>query len=90
MNTPTREQIVESLHHGVCEVSFVKKDGTQRQMKCTLHHSFMPPRKEGLSEETKPNQGNAIIVWDVDANAFRSFNLETVSNFNPSFRILNG
>jgi hypothetical protein len=88
--TQTREQMVENLHRGICEVVFTKMDGSQRKMRCTLNETYLPKREQVLNENAPPRTGDNIVVWDVEAGAFRSFRPESVSSFNASFQILNG
>ena len=37
-----REELITKLKENVCLVSFKKKDGTNRKMKCTLKESIVP------------------------------------------------
>jgi len=57
-----RTQIVESLHQGICEVTFTKADGTERVMKCTLSKSILPPDNRQVLTETEGNP-NVVAVW---------------------------
>jgi glutaredoxin len=62
-------------------VEFMKADGTIRVLKGTLHPKFLPVVNIGLGEVTKaPKSLNArlVTVFDVEANDWRSFNIDTV------------
>ena len=73
-------------------VTFIKADGTDRTMRCTLNGTFIPQkppmvsitgRVDGLvTESTRPRKepkepDPAVIkVWDLDAGAWRSFRMD--------------
>jgi hypothetical protein len=84
-----RTQIVESLHQGICEVTFTKADGTERVMKCTLSKSILPPDNRQVLTETEGNP-NVVAVWDTEANGWRSFAVDRVKSFRKVGSLLNG
>ena len=51
-----KESMVESLHTGVCQVTFEKVDGTKRVMNCTLNQSYLP---QTLNESETKRETNA-------------------------------
>lgn len=59
-------------------VTFTKKDGTERVMKCTLDPKKLPeaPITEG-KKERKVNE-DVIAVYDVEAKGWRSFTIKSV------------
>ena len=85
-----REKIVEQLHKGVCTVFFTKSDGSERTMHCTLNPKFAPSMPEMVEEAVRKNKNpDAIAVWDTDFDAWRSFRIDKIIEFN-SPQILNG
>ena len=66
-------------------VKFIKKDGTERLMKCStdwknialLDPNFVPPKgkdKEtnGITEPIESNEDpNSLMVWDVESRGYR-------------------
>lgn len=65
-------------------VTFTKKDGTTRVMKCTRSPSQIPEDqypKDGVSIETT----GTIRVFDLDKNEWRSFIVENVKRIEYSF-----
>lgn len=62
----------------VATVTFTKKDGTERVMKCTLNPDQLPiiPVTEG-KKERKINT-DTLTVYDVEYNGWRSFQLKSV------------
>jgi hypothetical protein len=73
-------------------VTFTKADGTDRSMRCTLNGTFIPQkppmvsitgRVDGLTtgsrrpqKEPKEADPAVIKVYDLDANAWRSFRMD--------------
>ena len=62
-----------------CEITFTKKDGTERVMPCTLQAEVLP---EILTESTRTKEKNmeTINVWCLDKQAWRSFRVENVKS----------
>lgn len=72
----------EALHNGVIEVLFLKKDGTERRMLCTLQASYLPAQtdlEEAVQKKT-PNP-DVLAVWDVEAHGWRSFRYDSIIGF---------
>ena len=68
------DEVRKILKEDFVEVLFKKKDGSLREMFCTLIPEAIP---EGIST------GNAIsneviTVWDLEAKGWRSFRLDSV------------
>lgn len=47
------------------ECSFIKKDGTQRKMKCSF-------------EENQKNSSSMVLVYDIEKDDYRNINLDTL------------
>jgi len=87
-----RDWIRSLLDKQPITVTFIKADGTDRTMRCTLNGTFIPQkppmvsitgRVDGLvTESTRPRKepkepDPAVIkVWDLDADAWRSFRMD--------------
>jgi hypothetical protein len=71
-----------TLREKILEVTFTKKDGTERVMKCTLRPDLLPAQTdlEEQVEKRKPNP-DVINVWDLDANGWRSFRHDSILMF---------
>ena len=90
---PTKEVLLSMLLQDTYQVTFDKLDGNERVMTCTLNPRYMPPRdiitEEDTSRETNPADAKNITVWDITANAWRSFHYTrvkkvTVASFGSS------
>lgn len=71
-----REEILAALKTSVAGVIFEKKDGTIRQMRATLHESFLP--EQTTSETKKATNDEVIACWDLDKQAWRSFRIDSI------------
>lgn len=75
-NIPTKEELVKLLQDEVCIVTFDKINGDERTMSCTLIKELIPVanKSDALSETKIRNlEEKTVVVWDVNANGWRSF-----------------
>lgn len=63
-------------------VTFIKADGSQRVMKCTLNPDQLP--KVEIKENAKPRKEPtaSMRVFDLDKNEWRSFTIKNVKQVN--------
>ena len=68
------------LRQGVATVTFTKKDGTERVMKCTLDPAVLPKQeiKEGEDRTKRLKTDTVVPVYDVEAMGWRSFTVRAV------------
>ena len=78
----TKEEIVEALKANVCEVTFTKVNGETRTMPCTLRADLVPAyeRKTPVKEATA-KESATLSVWCIDKQAWRSFRVDSVTDF---------
>ena len=78
-NSFDKHKIKAQLQTGVALVSFNKKDGTPRNMKCTLQPHLIPQPKTTSESKTVDNpNSDCLKVYDLEASGWRSFNLSNV------------
>jgi hypothetical protein len=65
------------LETDVVEVTFTKKDGSERILKCTLKEDVLP---EVQNKEAKEKSQEAIAVWDVESEGWRSFRWDSIKS----------
>lgn len=75
----TREEMVSMLRDGLCYVEFEKKDGTLREMTCTVNQTHIPSDK--IPKETVEYTDSVIRVFEVDKEQWRSFRVDSVKKF---------
>ena len=70
------------LHVGPATVTFTKKDGSERVMKCTLVPDQLP--KVEIKEDAKPRKESttSMRVFDLEKNEWRSFTIKKVKQVN--------
>lgn len=62
-------------------VTFTKKDGTNREMYCTLSENLIPSEKAPKgSGKTSSVADEAVKVFDVKLNEWRSFRWDSIVN----------
>lgn len=79
--TYDRDILLNDLRNNVLAVYFTKVNGDKREMKCTLMQDRLPP--EYLNEKVKEKEfhhknPDVLAVWDVVANGWRSFRLDSI------------
>ena len=73
----------DALHTNIVDVTFIKKDGTERLMKCTLNPEILPKVEiKESAEPAKPRKESttSIRVFDTEKNEWRSFTIKSVRN----------
>lgn len=73
-----RNWLVSMLKFGKTSVTFIKKDGTQREMLCTLKADGIQEYEKKTDRERKSND-EVCSVFDVDKQAWRSFRYDSVT-----------
>lgn len=79
----TKEELVENLKDGEVVVTFKKKDGTERIMRCTKSFDSIPEEKRPkttneVAEKPTTTNTDLIMVWDLDKEGWRSFDYKTL------------
>jgi hypothetical protein len=71
----------EQLHEGTVRVVFTKKDGTDREMLATLHDGSIPEAAKPKTEGGTTFSEDALRVFDVEKQEWRSFRWDSVKQF---------
>ena len=69
-----RKWLAGILEQSVVEVTFTKKDGTERVMNCTLLEDYLPE----TTGAGRSAGSDARAVFDVDADGWRSFRWDSI------------
>lgn len=88
----TVNDIAPVLRASVCKIVFTKSNGTERTMYATLQEQYLPPREAAAvtMEELipkaprKPRSATNMIVWDIEKNDWRSFNINMLLSIEPN------
>ena len=85
MTMDTREQYLGLLRAGVCTVTFTKVSGETRVMKATLNPAFIPAVQTPPTLQEQKEQAertlDVIRVFDTEAQGWRSFRIDSVTDF---------
>jgi hypothetical protein len=76
-----KTSLTSHLKTNFIKVAFTKKDGTHRDMICTLRPDALPAQVD--LEESIPRKTNddVMAVFDVEKQDWRSFRLDSVINW---------
>lgn len=72
------------LREGVTTITFTKKNGDERVMKCTLNEEYLPSIEKEASEisEVRQTSNTSLSVFDIEVNGWRSFRWDSVKGVN--------
>jgi hypothetical protein len=76
-----REQYIELLTAGEVSVTFKKKDGELRTLRCSLNEDLLPPKPQVEFKVDKPDRNvylDQIRVFDLDSMSWKSFIISNV------------
>lgn len=74
----TKEMLTQLLRDNVVEIDFVKKNGEERKMRCTLSvDKFDYEFKDGEREIPE----NLLVVWDLENAGWRSMLVENIRSY---------
>jgi hypothetical protein len=61
-------------------ITFTKRDGAEREMRCTLVEEAIPQEKQPKTQsEGSQTAGSAVRVFDVEKQEWRSFRWDSVT-----------
>ena len=73
----TRNEISDLARSNIISVTFIKKNGEMRTMKCSLKDEYIDGEAKKSTSIRKPNY-DVLPVWDLDINEWRSFRIDSV------------
>jgi hypothetical protein len=74
----TRNEISDLARSNIISVTFTKKNGETRTMKCSLKDEYIVGQKEKESTSVRKTNDDVLPVWDLDINEWRSFRIDSV------------
>lgn len=66
------EQLIDRLKNEICEITFEKRDGSERVMICTLKEDYLPHVSATKPAEDR-HYNDYIPVFDLEEQAWRAF-----------------
>ena len=84
LKTPSKrkDQLLKLLAEGEINVTFIKKDDTLRNMKCTLDRSIIPATvfpNISVQSEKSYTETDTLRVYDLENQGWRAFNVTRVT-----------
>ena len=73
----TKNEIIDLARSNIILVTFTKKNGETRTMKCSLKDEYIVGWVKESTLVRKPNN-DVLPVWDLDINGWRSFRIDSV------------
>lgn len=73
------DNLRETLRKQEVTITFTKKDGTERVMRCTLDPAKLPVQENKETATTRKINTDTMSVFDLDAQGWRSFTKTSVS-----------
>jgi len=70
----SRKWLTNLLNEYVVEVTFTKKDGTERVMNCTLQEDYLPE----TTGAGRSGNSDALAVFDTEVEDWRSFRWDSI------------
>ena len=75
-----QQSLRKCLKYETLLVSFTKKDGTQRTMRCTLAESATPSKDQPAKEKgARSVPTTSLAVFDLDKQEWRSFRWDSIT-----------
>lgn len=64
----------------IVHLTFTKKDGTIREMKCTLREDHLPEVQKDFGEDgpTRSKTKDTISFWDIESEGWRSCRYDSI------------
>ena len=76
-----KQELKDLLKKKIVSVTFLKTDKTERKMLCTLKEDVLPVVESKEPKRTKKDNDNVLAVWDLEKEAFRSFRVDSVTDY---------
>ena len=77
-NPNARDWLKEQLKNQTVTVFFEKKDGTMREMNCTLKEDLIQPYERKENSAPKRQNNDVLPVFDLSKNEWRSFRFDSI------------
>lgn len=72
------DRIKEMLRDRELKITFTKKDGTERVMRCTLDPNKLPVQESTETNANRKVSTETMAVFDLDVQGWRSFTKKSV------------
>ena len=73
-----RDALRDSLSNSIMTITFLKKDGCERVMKCTLKNNLLPKTESNETKTPRKENLSTLSVFDLEKQDWRSIILENI------------
>lgn len=73
----SRESLSGLLHNFEANIVFTKKDGSEREMRCTLKQDLIPSYDK-VTDRTREPKPDLLAVWDIDNDGWRTITIPNI------------
>lgn len=74
-------ELRDLLTKDIVTVTFIKKDGSVREMLCTTMSEYLPKKDNPCAETVFiPRETDTLTVWDLEQNSWRSFRFDSIKS----------
>lgn len=80
-DTDLREFLVRKLKENRMKIVFTKANEERREMICTLDPTIVPPPVSKAEDRRRNFNEDALAVWDIDKQGWRSFRLDSLISY---------
>lgn len=80
-NEKSINELKQMLGSATVNVTFTKKDGSLRVMKCTAAGQLIPEDKKSQSTARSTKNEDICVVYDLEKEDWRSFRLDSIISF---------
>lgn len=78
----TRDWLRKLLHQGKMEITFMKADGSDRVMICTLQEDKIPEAHTPKNSSSRAKSDETQTVFDLEKQEWRSFRWDSIKQLN--------
>lgn len=82
INFQSIDEVKSLLQENIATVTFIKNDGSERTMKCTLNKELIPQKvheTKRINEQVRAVSNEVLPVYDLIAEGWRSFRLDSIT-----------
>lgn len=83
------EAVQKMLHETVCKVVFMKTNGEERVIHCTLNETMIPAQSENADTPKRAKKHNPEVqaIYDVEAQGWKSFRWDLLKDFQSEMNL---
>jgi hypothetical protein len=82
INFQSIDEVKSLLQENIATVTFIKNDGSERTMKCTLNKELIPQKvheTKRINEQVRAVSNEVLPVYDLITEGWRSFRLDSIT-----------